>query len=420
MVDFKQTLVLENSVNKAGKDRSLRATESLKSRASNFAEYLEEGGAPTPQKDAAGALQPGTSPEEKARDSSLALHSRSLEIGRVIFTGSNFTSRDLDGSLNSLNRSPDGNPINTISQFYETDELTQISLAEYMRETMVGNLASRVGATATQTFVKETANYLRNPVNPETPSPSPDKSLEINWSRESDGRLLAKSDGSEFVGENGDSRDSRLGTTPKEFLGSNNPNPIDLRTIKSNDFVQTTDRTIGDSDLAGHNGGQRFGDGSSQESKDGLMSRGNGPSGDERADERDNWRNRLVDLVQEKVSIALKEGFWSVKLNLRSLGFDSVKVVLYSENGEMRGEIYSADPQIRELLNASLKKLQEELSSVLSSENYAAIDIKIVTQPSNRFTQYPSNLREIDINASEILASTPNRPKLDDGLDVFV
>ncbi|MAW33719.1 MAG: hypothetical protein CMK56_04855 [Proteobacteria bacterium] len=419
MVDFKQTLGVENSVDKAGKDRSLRVTESTKSSASNFARYLEDGGAPASQKKLEGRLKSSTSPEEKTQDSSLALHSRSLEIGRVIFTSSNVTSRDLDGNLISLNRSLDSNPSETISQFYETNEQTQLSLAEYMRETMVGNLATRVGAKNTQTFVEQTASSLRNPVNPEIPAPLPDKSTEINWSRERGGRLLSRSDGLEFVGENGDSRDSRLGA-PKELLGSSHPNSTELRTIKLNDFVQATERTSGDSDFAGHNGGQRSGDGSSQELKDEVMSRENGLSDDEGEDERDNWRNRLADLVQEKVSIALKEGFWSVKLNLRSLGFDSVNVVLYSEYGEMRGEIYSTDPQIRKLLNASLQKLQDELSSVLSSENYLAIDIKIVTKPSNRFTQDPSNLREIDINASEILASMANRPKLDDGLDVFV
>ena len=104
-----------------------------------------------------------------------------------------------------------------------------------------------------------------------------------------------------------------------------------------------------------------------------------GSTGQEQhADEYDNWRSRLAELVEEKISIAVQEGLWAVKLNLKSVGIDGIDVQLSSSNNSLSGKIYTPDPAIRDLLMESLQKLEKELAQSLSVQGYDAIHLEII------------------------------------------
>ena len=146
-----------------------------------------------------------------------------------------------------------------------------------------------------------------------------------------------------------------------------------------------------------------------------------GSAGQEQhGDEYDTWRRRLAELVEEKISIAVQEGLWAVKLNLKSVGIDGIDVQLSSSDNSLSGKIYTPDPVTRDLLVESLQKLEKELAQSLSLQGYDEIHLEIIESPNGLPPVAMEGSKEIQVAASELLSSVTKRPKSDDGFDVFV
>ena len=109
-----------------------------------------------------------------------------------------------------------------------------------------------------------------------------------------------------------------------------------------------------------------------------------------------------------------------MKLNLKSVGIDGIDVQLSSSDNSLSGKIYTPDPVTRDLLVESLQKLEKELAQSLSLQGYDEIHLEIIESPNGLPPVAMEGSKEIQVAASELLSSSPKRPKSDDGFDVFV
>ena len=66
--------------------------------------------------------------------------------------------------------------------------------------------------------------------------------------------------------------------------------------------------------------------------------------------------------------VAVREGSWSVQLDLDAMDLGSVAIQLHAGKDGIQGLVTSSDPQVRQVLADSLPKLQAALESALSDK----------------------------------------------------
>ncbi len=135
------------------------------------------------------------------------------------------------------------------------------------------------------------------------------------------------------------------------------------------------------------------------------------------------WAQRFGEVLAQKLSLAVKDGNWSVKLNLNPASLGPVGVELQVNNGGIEGQIAANDANVRQLLNDSLPRLRQSLEALVSDN--AGVNIELSDHRENGAKQQrePDIEIPIDLLAEEFIPlneAIAGGNILRDGLSVFV
>ena len=135
------------------------------------------------------------------------------------------------------------------------------------------------------------------------------------------------------------------------------------------------------------------------------------------------WAQRFGEVLAQKLSLAVKDGNWSVKLNLNPASLGPVGVELQVNNGGIEGQIAANDANVRQLLNDSLPRLRQSLEALVSDN--AGVNIELSDQRENGAKQQrePDVEIPLDLLAEEFIPlkeAIAGGNILRDGLSVFV
>ena len=354
-------------------------------------------------------------PNPNEAEGPLSIHKRSEEIGRFIFTASRGSS-EKDANIKSLNNDP-GTLLKEL--FRDETSSAQLGLADYMRATMIGELSPTLRQNDHHPHDKDYAELLTLPPTPSLASAEQPKILEQNPLTIRTATQPGSLPNVDQLETSAEFLDSRLGAS-KDTNAVHFNSLQDQKLLKSIEFTQASDSMTLDTEFSGQSTGQKPDDESNGLKEDGQFDSEQRLAQEEQSDEYDNWRKRLANLVQERIAIAIRDGQWSVRLNLRALGLESIEVALNATNEKLHGEIYTSDPEVRELLTSSLNELRVELEQSLGGTSFDSVDLKILDKNGAEAEKAITEMQEVEVTASDLLASVKNKPKADDGLDIFV
>lgn len=135
------------------------------------------------------------------------------------------------------------------------------------------------------------------------------------------------------------------------------------------------------------------------------------------------WAQRFGEVLAQKLSLAVKDGNWSVRLNLNPASLGPVGVELQVNNGGIEGQIAANDANVRQLLNDSLPRLRQSLEALVSDN--AGVNIELSDHRENGAKQQrePDIEIPVDLLAEEFIPlkeAIADGNILRDGLNVFV
>ena len=353
----------------------------------------------------------------KVPPSQLAIHRRSQEIGRVIITAPQLGQYFVENS-----DVPKGlNDENFLTRFFGgDDDGPDVSLVDHIRATMIGEFSRPVSTNDKTPLPSNAGDYLHFN-KPAVGSTASERNASDNLLSNSPMMVSARREiSADLTTELIDSSDVR-GLQPKEAANLASAATVEQKFLKQSEQFQLVERASSDIESGSFNTGQRSSSDSEMSQRENAGESSEPSAGQEnQGDEYDNWRGRLAALVEEKISIAVQEGLWTVKLNLQSVGLNGIGVSLSSSDDSLRGRIYAPDPEVKELLLQSVEKLEKELGQSLAIQGYKNIRLEVVENPRDLTLDDMSPANEIKVHASELLTSITTRPKADDGFDVFV
>ena len=352
----------------------------------------------------------------KASYNQLEVHRRSDEIGRVIITGPQPKSEPEVRTQAPIS----ADQTNLLTKFFDDHDQLDVSLVDIIRATMIGNAVSPDMAKGASHFsgdLVEAQPFSK----PETDAdPSLRNFLENSRAGALTLGLSRYENATDFLIDSKDSMDLK-NSQARDTMNVQQSANSEQKFLKQLENLQASEKASVEGEVGSGNLGQKSSDGTSMSQRENEDQNGRGSAGQEQhGDEYDNWRSRLAELVEEKISIAVQEGLWAVKLNLKSVGIDGIDVQLSSSDKSLSGKIYTPDPVTRDLLVESLQKLEKELAQSLSLQGYDEIHLEIIESPNGLSPVAMEASKEIQVAASEILSSVSKRPKSDDGFDVFV
>ena len=129
------------------------------------------------------------------------------------------------------------------------------------------------------------------------------------------------------------------------------------------------------------------------------------------------WSERFSEMLGTRLAVAVREGSWSVQLDLDAMDLGSVAIQLHAGKDGIQGSVTSSDPVVRQVLAESLPKLQAALESALSDKlDNPAVSLSLGAN------QHPSaeTFKTITLSAQELAQALPADFKAGDGLNVFV
>ena len=349
----------------------------------------------------------------------LAIHARSKEIGRVIFTGEPTLEDKVHVDMESLNAGADA----LLSQFIGDASGSSKAMVDHIRETMLG--ATEVASNISKASLGgELNNDQLGMLKPSQPNSSSDFTQQIiaETSRSLVGtQKLTTNEPQLSVAP--DLTGAESGGATKEHLTSNIGQSADLaKLVKplAMDFVTETGLSDHDSIQASLNGskGESGDQGGNQRDSEKQDSDGR-PSGSER--DRQEWRERFAEIISDRIKVKVDEGEWLVRMSLQAAGLGSFDISLKSDDTGIFGSIHTDDPQVKELLNSALPELERALSESLSSAGEQKVRLEVLESNSlGENGELVDDAAEIIISASELANSLPEGFKAGDGLDVFV
>ena len=149
---------------------------------------------------------------------------------------------------------------------------------------------------------------------------------------------------------------------------------------------------------------------SKPETKDGFL----------RTEQYVNWSQRFGQILGQRLSVAIKNGSWNVKLNLHPSTLGHVDISLDISEKGIEGQISSNDPIARQLLQDSLSKLRATLSELYDQEGSINLSMADKEKSGSR-SEKPDNSLEVSIDLlAEDLASEDGQVAEVNGLDLFV
>ena len=373
-------------------------------------------------------VTPEQAPQGAQEMPQLELHDRSREIGRVILTGGANTAQD-----------------SQLTQFMRDHGFSEGGMAGYMKQTMLGagaavaqasseispspiqasselpdlapliddaptelNMAAALAAVPVSTQTVDSINGL-NPVTASKPEGlvAGEAKLAVNAPLEVP--LPAPTDA---VIE-----DALMPASTKEILTAQWPQLNEDN--KQTSMAQAASQESSDLDMEFSNQ-QQSGQRSGQGDQSGTFAQNNSASNEEaqsKAQQYREWSERFSEMLGTRLAVAVREGSWSVQLDLDAMDLGSVAIQLNAGEDGIQGLVTSSDPAVRQLLADSLPKLQAALESVLSDK----VDSPTVSL-SLGAGQKPSTeeFNTITLSAEELAQALPADFKAGDGLNVFV
>ena len=135
------------------------------------------------------------------------------------------------------------------------------------------------------------------------------------------------------------------------------------------------------------------------------------------------WVQRFGEVLAQKLALALKEGNWTVKLNLNPSALGPVGIELQVGDRGIEGQIAANDANVRQLLGDSMPRLRQSLEALVGEG--AGVNIELSDRNDGRAKREDSQELELsmDLLAEELIPSEQelaNGNILRDGLNVFV
>ena len=359
----------------------------------------------------------------------LALHDRSREIGRVILTGGDQTGQD-----------------SQLTQFMRDHGLSEGGMAGYMKQTMLG-----VGAAVYKTSdepgplpVQELGEL------PVTTAPVDAALIEPNLAATALGAASVPSQSLDTT--NGVSSatlakpEAALSSEAKvlpnaaselpipmsnEALADQALQPVSTKELLTAQWPQVADdqRQAAAAQAAALESGeldiefanqQQSGQRSGQGEQPATFTQNNPALNEEaqnKAQQYREWSERFSEMLGTRLAVAVREGSWSVQLDLDAMDLGSVAIQLHAGKDGIQGSVNSSDPVVRQVLAESLPKLQAALESALSDKlDNPAVSLSLGAN------QHPSAeaFKTITLSAQELAQALPADFKAGDGLNVFV
>ena len=385
---------------------------------------VTNGGLKADSDKSSGAAEQGDVPSEKTfptlnRSSALAIHARSKEIGRVIFTRDPNLEDIAHVNMGSLNAGADV----FLSRFVGDPGGSSKSMVDHIRETMLGATGVASGISKAISGGELNNNQLGMLKLSETNSwPEVTQQINPDLSRSMLGAVKLISNEPQHVSVVPELNPSETGGAARDQLTSNISQTGDLgKLVKPSamDFLMETGSSDHDSIQAGSNSARGESGDQAGNQRDSEKQDANGrPSSSER--DRQEWRERFAEIISDRIKLKVDEGEWLVRMSLQAAGLGSFDVSLKSDDRGVFGSIHTDDPEVRELLNSALPELERALNESLSSQAGQKVRLEVLDDNSLVESGGLLDSREIVITASELSNSLPERFKAGDGLDVFV
>ncbi len=135
------------------------------------------------------------------------------------------------------------------------------------------------------------------------------------------------------------------------------------------------------------------------------------------------WTQRFGEVLAQKLAMAVKDGNWTVKLNLNPASLGPVGVELQVRDGGIEGQIAASDPNVRQLLGDSMPKLRQSLEALVGEQGGVNIELGDGRdRGAKRGIEQEIEL-SMDLLADELVPSQQDMASgniLRDGLNVFV
>ena len=151
-----------------------------------------------------------------------------------------------------------------------------------------------------------------------------------------------------------------------------------------------------------------------------LTSKAEARDGFLRTEQYANWSQRFGEILGQRLSVAINNGSWNVKLNLHPSSLGHIDVTLDIGDKGIEGQINSADPVARQLLQDSLPKLRSTLAELYDQGE--AINLSLGDkEKSGSGSENPDNSLEVAIDLlAEEFAVEDGQALTVNGLDLFV
>ena len=349
----------------------------------------------------------------------LTIHSRSNEIGRVIFTGDSIRNDDVSASMESLNAEADS----LLTRLVDKDEGTTSLMLEHIRATMLGAKEVASNLSRAGSFAELTNDQLNMLASSRSNSWS-DATQSIASTPPFSSAVALKHVSTESQSTLGasDLSTTENGGVIKEHIAlSIAPNGDTSKLVKPLTVDVLSDWGSTDVDLTQPGANSSRGDSSDQ---DGGQRGSEKQDPDKRSDsfekDRQDWRERFAEIINDRIKVKVDEGEWLVRISLKAVGLGSFDFSLESNDHGIFGSIRSDDPEVREILNSTLPELKRALNESLSSAGRPKIILEVVDNNNLSESRVLADGPEIILSASELSNSLPERFKAGDGLDVFV
>ena len=135
------------------------------------------------------------------------------------------------------------------------------------------------------------------------------------------------------------------------------------------------------------------------------------------------WAQRFGEVLAQKLALAVKDGNWTVKLNLNPASLGPVGIELQVSDKGIDGQIAASDANVRQLLGDSMPRLRQALEGLVGE--HAGVNLELGDGGERKAKQEESQEIEIsmDLLAEELIPSQQQMASgniLRDGLNVFV
>ena len=139
-----------------------------------------------------------------------------------------------------------------------------------------------------------------------------------------------------------------------------------------------------------------------------------------RTEQYANWSQRFGEILGQRLSLAINNGSWNVKLNLHPSSLGHIDISLDIGEKGIEGQINSNDSVARQLLQDSLPKLRATLAELYDQQE--SINLSLGDkEKSGSDSEKPDNSLEVAIDLlAEEFALEDGRGASINGLDVFV